>query len=582
MKFRALINICFLLLVFTACSEYLDQVPDDRQTMEEVFQKKQPSEEFLANVYSYIPDESNIWDGSPWTGNTDEVEVAWAKYAIYRINIGNWNADTAPFSQLDNYYKGIRSATYFINHIDGNAEILKLDGQDLLDQYKAEARFLRAYYYFLLMRQYGPVVLVGEKEIPVDASVDDIQLARSPFDSCVSYVVNELDKSILNLPLIQPAEKDYGRITKGIAMALKSRLLLYAASPEYNGNTDLATFKNLDGTQLISQTYDKEKWKKAADAAKAVIDLNIYQLYKDVSGNPVKSYRNVLLTPWNNECIFVRKSNNLSTWDIHCSLRSAGGWCGLGPTQEMVDAYFMKDGKSIEESPLYSETGFTNNIYNMYINREPRFYASILYNGKKYFGGNITSKDSLVARFNFSGKDGKKYGGEDYSHTGYLIYKNLSPETNRLTGKNNSRPLVLFRLGEIYLNYAEAMAEYGGANSVEESLKYLNLIRERAGIPKYGSDELPAVSGQELINKIRAERRVELAFEGHRWFDVRRWKIVEDMMGDMHGMDINSDGNQFYRRVVVSTHQWKKAYYWWPITQYEMDRSHKMVQNPGW
>lgn len=579
MKFKNIIYICLLLPLISSCSDYLDQVPNDRQTMDEVFQKKGPTEQYLANVYSFVPDESNVWEGCPWVGNTDELEVAWAKYPIYRINVGNWNAADAPFSNWNNYYTAIRSASYFMKNIDGNAEILKLDGQDLIDQYKAEARFLRAYYYFLLMRQYGPVVIIGENVIPVDASVDDVQLQRTPFDSCVSYVVNELDKSILDLPLTQSQEKEYGRVTKGVAMAVKSRLLLYAASPEYNGNTAFADFKNLDGTPLISQTYNKEKWKKAADAAKAVIDLNLYDLYKDPSGDPVKSYRGIHLVAWNNEGIFVRKNNGLSGYDVHCSLRSAGGWNGLAPLQEMVDAYFMKDGKSISESPLYSETGSTAGIFNMYLNREPRFYASILYNGRKYKGGAIT-KDSIVTQMNYTGKDGKKSGGEDYSHTGYLVYKNVSPETNRLTNKNNSRPFILYRLGEIYLNYAEALAEYGGAD--DEALIYLNLIRERAGVPEYGSDELPAVTGAALIEKIRAERRVELAFEGHRWFDVRRWKIAESMMGDMHGMDVNSDGDKFYKRVVVATHSWKESYYWWPIAQYEMDRAFKVVQNPGW
>ncbi|MGX5688543.1 RagB/SusD family nutrient uptake outer membrane protein [Arcticibacter tournemirensis] len=578
-KLSPYIIIVLLIAVLYSCNDYLDQVPNDRQTIEEVFQKKRPSEEYLANVYNFVRDESDQWNGNPWTGNVDEINVAWAKWTIYQLNVGSWSPGTSPFYTWQSYYNGIRSATYFMNHIDGNQEILNLNGQQLIDQYKAEARFLRAYFYFMILRQYGPVVLIGEKELPPDATAADMQLSRSSYDACIDYIASELDKAALVLPVVPATDREYGRATRGAALALKSRLLLYAASPEFNGNKDFASFLNTDGTPFISQTADREKWKKAADAAKAVIDLNVYQLYEDPSGNPVKSYRGIHLVPWNNECIFVRKSNGLWNWDYNCSLRSAGGWNGISPVQEMVDSYFMKDGKPISQSELYSETGFTNNVYNMYLNREPRFYASILYNGARYKGGAIT-QDSITVDMTYSGRDGKKNGGEDYSHTGYLVIKNVSPETNRIAGISNSRPYILIRLGEIYLNYAEAMAEYGGNDA--EALKYLNLIRKRAGIPQYGSAGLPAVSGAELIQKIRDERRIELAFESHRWFDVRRWKIVKSVMGNLHGMNIDKDGTEFYKRVVADNHLWKEAYYWFPLSQYEMDRGLKLVQNPGW
>lgn len=567
------------LLLLQSCKKYLDQVPNDRQTIEEVFQKKGPTEDFLANVYNYIRDESDQWNGNPWTGNVDEINVAWAKWTIYQLNVGNWTPAGSPFYTWQSYYQGIRSATYFINHIDGNKEILSLDGQQLIDQYKAEARFLRAYFYFMVLRQYGPAVLIGDTEIPVDMPASGLQLERSPYDECVAYISSEFDKAAAVLPLAAASDRDFGRATKGAALAFKARLLLYAASPEFNGNTALAGFVNKNGKPLISQQFDPEKWKKAADAAKAVIDLSAYKLYEDPSGDPVKSYRGIHLVPWNTESIFVRKSNDLWNWDYNCSLRSAGGWNGIAPLQEMVDSYFMKDGLSISQSPLYSETGFTKDVYNMYVNREPRFYASILYNGAKYKGGGIT-KDSIKVDLTYSGKDGKKNGGEDYSHTGYLVVKNVSPETNRLAGISNSRPYVLMRLGEIYLDYAEALAEHGGNDA--EALRYLNMIRKRAGIPQYGSPGLPAVSGKDLVQKIRDERRVELAFESHRWFDVRRWKIVASVMGDLHGMNIDKDGNEFYQRVIADRHAWKEAYYFFPLSQYEMDRGLKLVQNPGW
>jgi len=578
----------FLLLLLSgisfSCKKYFDQVPDDRITIEEVFQKKAASEQYLANVYSYIKDQANQWSDNPWTGNSDEIEVAWAKYNCYRLNIGSWSPTNGYFDLWTAYYQGIRSASYFMNHIDGNEEILRLDGQQRIDQYKAEARFLRAFFYFSLMRQYGPVVLIGNEELPFDAATNDLQFPRSTFDEAVNYVAGQFDSAAMQLPVVAAEDRDWGRATKGAALAIKARLLLYAASPLYNGNTDYANFKNQDGTQLISQAYDKEKWKSAADAAKTVIDMNAYALYTDAGGDPVASYRGIFLEPWNNETIFARKGNDLGGWDVHCSPRAAGGWSGIGVTQEMVDAYAMKDGLPINRSPLYTEAGFTDGIYNMYVNREPRFYASVNYHGRKYRGGNITSERQL--NFFNGGTDGKYEGTEDFTHTGYLVFKNVSTNTNRITNQYFSRPYVMARLGEVYLNYAEALNEYDYSAGMVEALKYLNLVRKRAGVPLYGdgADALAIPASQsEMRDAIRRERRVELAFETHRWFDVRRWKIVRDVMKPVHGMNING-GNEsdFFKRTEVADRFWRDAYVWFPIPQWEMDRAKLVVQNPGW
>lgn len=570
-----------------SCSDFLDQVPDDRQTIEEVFQKKGSTEQYLANIYTYVRDESNQWQGNPWTSNSDEMVTPWTNYPTYQINVGNWQAADSPFSFWAHYYNGIRAATYFINHIDENGELQRIN-PELIVQYKAEARFLRAYYYFMLMRQYGPVVLVGEEELPVDAEAIDLQLPRSPFDVCVRYVVDELNLAAADLEM-EYTNINVGRATKGAALAFKSRVLLYAASPLYNGNTMFSGFKNQDGTQLISQSYDVSKWEEAADAAKAVIDLYPGGLYKAPDNDPLASYRGVLLEPWNIETIFARKQNDLPGYDTHSNPRQAGGWNGMAPTQEMVDAYFMSDGLPIENesfaagSPLYSEDGFTDNIYNMYVNREPRFYASITYNNSLWDGGTLNGTPTPIS-FEVSGPNSPTGHISDWSKTGYLVRKNVSPNTNNGsggTGERYNRPLVLMRLGEIYLNYVEALNEYAPGHA--DILVYLNLIRERAGIPQYGAD-IPAPSGQaEMRAAIRRERRIELAFEYHRWFDIRRWKVAEEYTGHgMHGMNVFASGDEFYERVVAQQRVFRQAYYWFPIRQYELDRGNLIVQNPGW
>jgi starch-binding outer membrane protein, SusD/RagB family len=567
-----------------SCKKYLDQVPDDRITIEEVFQKKQASEQYLANVYSYIMDsEGNQWDANPWTTTCDEIQDSWTSHACTKINLGVISSGNVPFAKWAHYYKGIRSASYFVNHIDGNKEILALNGQKLIDQYKAEARCLRAWFYFCLLRQYGPVVLLGDKEVNVNAT--DIQFPRNSFDECVAFVSGELDAAAAILPNVpsrngQESDLEYGRMTKPIALAIKSRLLLYAASPLYNGNTDYAGYTNTDGKVLISQTYSQAKWEAAAKAALAVIQTGLFNLYKAPGGDPVTSYRNILLESWNVETIFARPANNLWDWENHCNLRSAGGWNGMSPTQEMVDAYFMSDGKTIKESSLYDETGFTNGVYNMYQNREPRFYASVTYNRSEWQGGALTTP--ITVDLSYSGRDGKKDGKEDYSHTGYLARKNLHPGSNRLTNSFVSRPFVMIRLGEIYLNYAEALNEYDPGNA--DIVKYLNLIRERAGIPQYGSPGLPVPAGKDAMReKIKAERRIELAFETHRWFDIRRWKILEQTVnGPLHGMNVDGDGDAFYKRTVITNRVYRKAYNWFPVEQYELDRARLVVQAPYW
>ncbi|PVD50791.1 RagB/SusD family nutrient uptake outer membrane protein [Terrimonas sp.] len=576
--------VVFLILLSSGCKKFLDQVPDDRVTIEEVFQKKQASEEYLANVYSHIREQGNQWTVNPFSGNTDELDVTWAKYSTYQLNIGSWNPTSLPFDIWGEQYKGIRSATYFINHIDGNEEILRLNGQQRIDQYKAEARFVRAYCYFALLRQYGPIVILGNEELAPDAPTADFQIPRSSYDESVEYIAGQLDSVAAVLPTSPAEDRDYGRATKGAALALKARILLYAASPAFNGNADYANFKNQDGKSLISGAYDTEKWKRAADANKAVIDLNLYALYKHASGDPVESYRGILLDAYNGENIFSRRNNNLTDWDVHSMPRAAGGWCGMGATQEMVDAYFMKDGLPITESSLYSENGFTDDIYNMYVNREPRFYASVNYHNRMIQGGNIIT----ARRLNFfnGGTDGRYEGTEDYSKTGYLVWKNVSPNTNRITGQWYNRPNVLIRLGEIYLNYAEALNEYDYNSNQTEILKYINLIRERAGIPQYGTgpDALPIPATQsEMRDKIRQERRIELAFESHRWFDMRRWKIARDVMKPVHGMNCNGkDASAFFVRTEVTPRQWRDAYMFYPLPQYEIDRGRLLVQNPGW
>ncbi len=597
--------ICLItILLFTAsgCRKgFLDTVPDNITTLENVFASRVMSEQWLARVYNAMPDMWQTPYATQWGGMTDELDYTWISLPM---NNGALVPDgTAGF--WNSYYQAIRYAGVFLQNIDKNQEILNLNnGTQLIQQYKGEARFLRAYYYFLLMKIYGPVVLMGE--IPGDVTTD-YQTPRSTWSECVEYVLSEMEKSKQDVPDVHTVNgstdlTQVGRITKGIVMAVQSQVLLYDASPLFNGNTELSDFKNMDGKQLISQTYDANKWKKAADAAKAVINLNRWQLYKEANADPFRaaflSVKNLYWNGWQTEGIFLRPSTAVNDggagWSRHCAPRNSNGtaWNGMGVFQELVDGYRMANGRGIGESGSgYTETGFAvarpgyyvASTSNMYVNREPRFYADITFSGSEV--PVVPQAGQTFVGFFFTGNSGKQGAARDWPKTGYTARRNIHPNTNFGTNAFIARPAMMIRLAEIYLNYAEALNEFSPGNP--EILVYLNLIRERAGMPPLSA----GLSQADMRTQIRTERRLELAFEGHRYFDVRRWKVAttsENRQGGAffgmnmdQGTALNSPG--FYQRTVaVIRAAWNRKNYFWPVPQSEIDRNKKLVQFPGY
>lgn len=592
--------------IINGCNDdFLNQVPDDRLTMDQVFQRRDLSEEYLGDVYSYIHDESFRSTGVPWDPLSDDMDITYDRpgYNSYVMNLGNWTVSDYYYDLWPHYYDGIRKATNFINNIENNQEILNAtNGEALIRRYKAEARFLRAFFYFNILRQYGPVIIIGEEVIPPGQSFDELAIPRSTYDESVDYIASELDKAAENLPLhfTEQSNQNYGRATQAMCMVVKSRMLLYAASPLFNGNTDYGSFTNPDGTPLVSQQYDAGKWKEAADAAKAIMDLSMFSLYEEYgqSGDldPYLSTRNVLLEPWNSEVIFARPGNNLAGWERTGTPRLAGdgGWPGAGVTQQLVDAFHMANGQRpilgynsdgspiINQSSGYTESGFTQNAtehyaagtYNMYANREPRFYVNVSFSGSWWIN---KSEGNQEIETWYSGESGQQ-GSENYPRTGYIARKNISPDTYPALNEYADRPLVLYRYAEVLLNYAEAQNEWSGPDqSVYEAI---NTIRRRAGIP-----DLPSGLNQdEMRERIRHERRVELALENLRYFDTRRWTVAEETDGgSFYGMNVSeNEGSGFYERTVYETRVFQEKYYLFPIYQHEIDRNRSLTQNPGW
>lgn len=589
------------LLLSSSCSGFLDQVPDNVLTVDDIFKSRTYVDNYLTQIYANIPNElaqrfvGTQYSGA-WTAGSDEAKYTWDFNYANNLNKSTWaTTDGTVATFWDNYYKSIRNATDFIDKIDSANPAEVTDA--MKTRYKAEARALRAMYYFWLVRLYGPVPLVNEV-LPVDAPLNDVLLPRNSFDECITFITTELDIAYTDLP-VTPVDDEYGRITKGMAKAFKQQALHLAASPLFNGNRDLSGLINTDGTHLINQTYDINKWRASAEAAKDFIDEFVpttYDLYVQPNADPFlqayNSTRYVMSIEWNKEWIFARPaSDNYTQYDRtpkHVGFTTdVQGGGALGATQKMVDAYFMANGKSIADpSSGYQPSGFpeykapfdtkARSTFAPWTNREPRFYVGITYN-RSYWLNQGSNTNEVITVMELSGNSGRKQSTSDVSPTGYIVRKNV-------VANSSGRGSVQLRLAQIYLDYAEALNEYDPGNS--DILKYVNLIRTRAGIPTYGSgtDQIPAPSSQQAMRTaIRKERQVELAFENARYFDCRRWKTADtEFSGEVFGMNMYEDGNAFYERTLIESRTFRQRDYLWPVPDNEILKNELLVQNPGW
>ena len=607
----------------TSCVDYLDKEPDTELTLPMVFEDKTRIEGWLANVYSAIPD--------PYCGYTNTLgweiladdqtpSERWRQWGwkVIPYILGEWTPNSAWEGEFwKRLPQCIREANIFIENIH------PLPAQGIsakeVEYMKAECKFMKAYYYYLLANTYGAVPFKPDYIAPTDFVLADLMEGQTPYYTVIDWV----DKTLLEAADVLPAKyteaRKYGRATSIMCLAVRARMLLFAASPLVNGNPDYADYKNDKGENLFKTTPDPQRWEKAVQACKLLIDeaeKTGYKLYTEKNGDgtidPFMSYQNLFLKRFdegNTEILFARPSSDYGSYEKHATPTASGGSGGLGVTQSLVDAFFMQNGLPIDNpSAGYKEEGFSTqkvtlnntiwdeevnggaityeNTYNMYCNREPRFYVSVAFNNS-YF----PTEKRLFDFFN---------GAADNTHThdapqnGYLIRKRVSPKTNVKEKNYQYRPGIVYRLGEAYLNYAEALNEYkNDYTSRQEALSYVNKIRERAGIRPYTLEAVdPAVAQkihvddtQEAVRKvIRAERRVELCGEGIRYDDLRRWQEAEGTLnGDFYGMNYNGkEAASFYKRTVYQTRVYKPAYYWFPIHQSEMEKNNKLKQLPLW
>jgi hypothetical protein len=604
----AILAIAVVALSLTACKKgYFDAVPKDLASVDIVFKDKTETENWLAGIYAKLYD---VWNNSAMSaryaaGFTDELELASPS-----IQANNNLSPVTAINVWTSNYQGIRLANIFMVNVDNSRTNLlrEPNGKELIQQYTGEARFLRAYFYWTLMKFYGPVILVGDKVSDVN---DNFQQARSTWTECVNYVLAEMDAAKELVPerhiTVATGADDLsqtGRINKMIIDAVKSQVLLFDASPLFNGNTAYSIFKNKDEKLLMNTTFDASKWQKAADASKAAIDhATTYgkKIFKVTNADAFiaafNSCRDLHLTGWADEGIWIRTVTAYAQWELDAAPRAANGTSTnavLSPPQEFVDKFRMINGKDIRETgSTYNETGFTatakTGYYivgtsNMYVNREPRFYNTITFNGSAVPFVAKTGQTSV--QFWPSGNSGNGNGSEvKYPKTGYLVRKNTNPARNLSNNAGNVvRPAMYIRLGELYLNYAEALNESSPGNA--DILTYLNAIRTRGGIPALAS----GLTQDEMRKQIQRERLIELCYEGQRFYDVRRWKLANDpegkQGGDFTGMNVMTGTSltdpAFYVRTRMSTRAWDDRFYLFPLPQSEINRNAKLVQPPGY
>lgn len=628
------IKLVALLLIFTAisCSDYLDVVPEDIATIDDAFVDRASAERFLATCYNYLPN-----FGDPWVNaglaSGDEIwmndELVGGSFNTQLIARGLQNATDPHLNFWDGrqrgkgLYVGIRDCNIFLEEIDNALDLENLEKK----RWIAEVKFLKAYYHFWLFKSYGPIPVIHEN-LPIYTNTEDVKVYRDPVDDVVDYIVELIDEATPDLPTTLVSDAlEYGRITKPIALAIKARVLATAASPLFNGNSDFSSLVDNRGTALFNPTYDANKWQLAADAALEAIDaaheaslslVNTYTTKTDISDDMEREaiIRSIVTMRKSPEVIwgvthfpFSQRYQRMLV-PLMLQVTSSNPVSQFyASTLRMAELFYTKNGVPIEEDASYDyanryelrtavteENDFVRSGEQtavLHFDRETRFYASIAFDRGTYF---LDPTYFYVQTRN--GELATKRNQGEFSATGYFVKKLISPQN----GLNQNTmiadydfPFPLIRLGDIYLLYAEALNEVKGApdGAVYE---YIDLIRERAGLAgvveswaQHSTSPGKPTTKEGMRDIIRQERLIELAFEGTRFWDLRRWKEAEKYMNmPIRGWDIGGRGLGFYNVTTVfpgSTDPvipFEFKDYLWPIRENEIIKNPNLVQNPGW
>lgn len=557
MKIKSFYILMAILFSLTACDhlDFDESVGESKEFYYSYFDK---TRSLVNHHYSYLYQDFGVLNGAMLDCATDDAEYAYTSSNVQNFNNGSWSALNTLDARWSESYKAIRSINDFLKSYE-DADFSRFennvnyeDNLKLMKSLTFEARLLRALYLFDLAKRYG--------DIPMPMSVLTIEeannVSETSFDNVIEFIVDECDATAAELPTVYTQDVgETGRVTKGVAMALKSRALLYAAS------------------KLHNQSGDVEKWKKAAAAAANLMNTGIYQLEANINTDITNK-----ITSASKELIMVRRNGTGNDFEKkNFPIGYEGGNSGTCPTQNLVDAFQTKTGYDVALTQAGWQSDDPNfNAENPFANRDPRMNKILLYNG-------VSFKGRALECFQ-GGKDGQPVQGA--SVTGYYLKKYIKENIDLTPGINSKdyHHWIVFRYAEILLNYAEAMneafgADYTDATYTMSATEALNMVRTRAKMPAVSA----GLSKEDFNWVLRRERRVELAFEGHRFWDIRRWMIGEDTQKNIYGAEIVKSGdNVNYSLKLVETRVWDNKMNLYPIPQREIYINKKLTQNSGW
>lgn len=626
------------------CScDYLDLVPDNIPTMDMVFQTRQNAYKMLAKCYDYIPSQASPWSNAGMSAG-DEVWNSkpdtwyYKNLTCFNIALGNQNANDPYLNYWSggndgsNLFLGIRDCNIFLENIDKVPDMSDVEK----GRWVSEVKVIKAYLHFYLLQLYGPIPFVDEN-IDVSAPLEEMAVVREPVDDVIEKIVALLDEATAgdDLPMfIQLRDTELGRITKPAALAIKAKVLLTAASPLFNGNADFADFKNKEGVSFINTVEDPTKWERAKDACKAAIDAaheGGHQLYEfdDIINASISDTTRLELTlratvtsRFNQELIWG--IGNKGTTDLQrianpplTTYQQGQGlntYIGMhNPTMNVVEQFYTNKGVPIDEDKTwdyenryevepvpegheyYIETNATTAKLNYY--REPRYYAYLGFDRGKWFNLEVTNdKSAYIVRNKLNELSGKI--AHSYSVTGYFAkklvnYKRVLTQSSNTEG-SCTYPFPIIRLADLYLMYAEALNETMSAPSAEV-YEYVQYVRDKAGLDqetgslvktweKYSKNPNKPKTQAGMREIIHNERMIELAFEGHRFYDLRRWKKCMDYFNrPIRGWNIlGSTDEDYYQVAYIHFKKFSLKDYFWPIKLSDLYVNKNLIQSPYW
>ena len=656
---KKIFNILIVLtIVFGSCKDFLsiDNYFSDELKLDSVFAEKRYVEAYLWAIPNNFIDEGSLMQNSYTPGPlaTDEAFTAMGTQHGYNgmaFVLGEINASRLGSLNIwASMYTVIRQCNTLISRIDEATDMTTVEKFKILGY----ARFFRAYAYYQLLLNMGPPILIGDEVIPNNEGLEFYNRERCTYDEAVKYICDELEEASRFLDSTHPILL-FGRPTRGSAYGLIARLRVYHASPLFNGGPSARSVfgawkRSSDGVQYVSQIPDEHRWALAAAACKRIIDMNTYKLHtvqtysgtKDMPENVTtdpdyyklwtdggaagidhfKSYADMFngesVAATNPEFLWAMNSGTLRNNTQMAFPNTNSGWNGMSVTQKIVDAYRMFDGRTIDDSSdeyPYSETGFSSaqedfsdfrllpNVYNMYVNREMRFYASIGYTNSYWGLESTTSSVTRTISYLYDGNNGRNTSSDplNYPPTGYVIKKFVHNQD--AWGGDNARrmnkPYAMVRYADILLMYAESLNNLTQSYSIvvdeveqnfvrdPEAIRMaFNQVRHRAGLP--GMTEAEAADVATVQQLIEQERMVEFLFENQRYFDVRRWgKYEESESETIRGMNVEGNADSYYQRVIPNIYRIgarlvHKKLHLVPIPLDEVRRLPSLDQNPGW